>query len=289
MKILPSIQSLDILPRPRVAFFDLDGTVVNAAGEITERVRTRIQQLQSAGVVIAVASGRPWFGARSVIEAIGAKGASLFFSGALIGDPVTGRAIKSENISYSCATEIVQQCRAKSLYFEWYTAQEYFTETSSLLAEIHAEYLGHAPAVRPFPDEEDAGQILKVLMMTENAEQEELAREIANGMPQVTLGAAPGAAHPGILFVNLTSRDAERGRAFEWLLKHYGVSASEVISIGDAESDLPFLERAGWSIAMGSAPINVKNAARFVTGTVANDGAAEALEAILEALRSARS
>jgi Cof subfamily protein (haloacid dehalogenase superfamily) len=287
MKRIPSAETVHGLPRPRVAFFDLDGTVVNAAGVISTRVKESVRRLKDAGLIIAIASGRPWFGAREQVAGLGATGASLFYSGALLADPVSGEVFVEESLEIDDARAIVERCRFHNLYFEWYTAREYFTESESMLGTIHAEYLGHPPVVRSFPAQESSeasaykDKILKIVLMLQGKDDERRAKNMASELPQVGIGSARGAAHPEILFTNFTSPRARRDQALNWLLAHYGVSEKEVISIGDAESDLPFLSRAGWSIAMGSAPEAVRNASRFVTGSVEEDGAAVALEAIV--------
>jgi len=48
--------------------------------------------------------------------------------------------------------------------------------------------------------------------------------------------------------------------------------------VGDSYNDLPMLESCGFSIAMGDAPQEVKDAADFVAPSVQEDGLAVAID-----------
>ena len=57
-----------------------------------------------------------------------------------------------------------------------------------------------------------------------------------------------------------------------------GVAASDVLALGDGRNDTEMLQWAGRGVAMGQAPLEVQEAADFVTSTVQDDGAAQELE-----------
>ena len=62
------------------------------------------------------------------------------------------------------------------------------------------------------------------------------------------------------------------------MLKHFGISPEETAAIGDAENDIEMLREAGFSVAMGNAPENVKKCAKYVTTHVDEDGIKNAFE-----------
>ncbi|MCB0355352.1 MAG: HAD family phosphatase, partial [Bdellovibrionales bacterium] len=43
----------------RIAFFDLDGTLIDSTGQIAPRVVNAIKKLSESGVKVALATGRP--------------------------------------------------------------------------------------------------------------------------------------------------------------------------------------------------------------------------------------
>ena len=61
------------------------------------------------------------------------------------------------------------------------------------------------------------------------------------------------------------------------LMRYLGVDREELIACGDANNDLPMMNIAGLSIAMGNAYENVKQAADFITKSNNDDGVAYAI------------
>ncbi|HLR83616.1 MAG TPA: HAD hydrolase family protein, partial [Nocardioidaceae bacterium] len=53
-----------------------------------------------------------------------------------------------------------------------------------------------------------------------------------------------------------------------------GLTADDVLAIGDGDNDVEMLRWAGRGVAMGQAPVAVQEVADDVTETIDNDGAA---------------
>jgi hydroxymethylpyrimidine pyrophosphatase-like HAD family hydrolase len=67
-------------------------------------------------------------------------------------------------------------------------------------------------------------------------------------------------------------------QALERLMAAEGLTAEDVMAIGDDYNDLEMIRGAGLGIAMGNAVEAVREAAGYVTGSNADDGVAQALE-----------
>ena len=83
--------------------------------------------------------------------------------------------------------------------------------------------------------------------------------------------------------LEITHADADKWEALRDLADHLGVSADEVMTIGDGDNDRPMLRGAGLSFAMGNAPDFVKETADYITKDNEHDGAAAAIRKMLEA------
>jgi Cof subfamily protein (haloacid dehalogenase superfamily) len=68
-----------------------------------------------------------------------------------------------------------------------------------------------------------------------------------------------------------------KATAMSWLLDRLGVDPGDTIAIGDSGNDVEMLQLAGVGIAMGNATANLLAVADEVTGSVAEDGVAQAL------------
>lgn len=69
-----------------------------------------------------------------------------------------------------------------------------------------------------------------------------------------------------------------KGSAVAELAAQLGLDASQVMTFGDYDNDLPMIEWAGWGVAMGNANEKIKQAARLVTLTNDEDGVGKAIE-----------
>jgi hydroxymethylpyrimidine pyrophosphatase-like HAD family hydrolase len=49
-----------------------------------------------------------------------------------------------------------------------------------------------------------------------------------------------------------------KGTALEWIARHEGIDASQVVAVGDWLNDIPMLRTAGRSFVMNQAPDEVK-------------------------------
>jgi hydroxymethylpyrimidine pyrophosphatase-like HAD family hydrolase len=64
------------------------------------------------------------------------------------------------------------------------------------------------------------------------------------------------------------------------LMRKYGISPAEVVTIGNGVNDIEMLEGAGLGIAMGNAPEHVKRAADWITKDNNNQGVTHALKSV---------
>lgn len=78
--------------------------------------------------------------------------------------------------------------------------------------------------------------------------------------------------------IQLFPKRQSRTKAVETLFARLGFGFDSAMSLGDAELDMPMLEKCAMGIAMGNAPAYVKQAADYVTDPFYEDGAAKAIE-----------
>lgn len=281
MKQLAHIDFTSLPAAPiKLAFFDLDGTLINANGCISEASRRAIRQLQRNGVQVAVATGRPYFGCREIIKMLAVRAPSLFFSGSFIITPANEQVLFESALDVDQLKLLIEFVRRQSIYTELYTRAGYFVEVRSHLAHDHFEYLKCFPEERNFKGVLSEFAVLKAVLISDNPKDEQTIRGMAPQFPGLCFAYSKGAAHPHILFCNVTNPAASREAAFSLITARLKVPAEQVLACGDAEADLPFLRLAGYGIAMGNASPAVQEQAPMLTASVEQDGVALALDCL---------
>lgn len=264
----------------RLAFFDIDGTVLRSDLTLSSALISKIHSLQKKGIHTCLATGRPLFSARSVAEQLNITGISMFFSGGLVGDLNNGQVLLKEALPSEETSEFCRMAESNNLFTEAYSVKEYFVKCESELSKIHKQYLKQEPILANIPDLVTQREIIKLVLATENDEQFTRMQTLMQAFPDFNYGIGHGAAHPNIKFINVTSPRASRETAFNCIIKHFSVEAEQVVAFGDAIADIPFFKLSGIGIAVGNANQETKDAADYVTTAVDEDGVVLALNAL---------
>ncbi len=267
----------------KLAFFDIDGTLLGLDGNYTERLERAIQRVQQAGIKTAVASGRPKFAADFLIRELGLSDAGLYCTGAHLEDPQSDRGPMAEHtLSDSLVSDLVRAAKNLGLYTELCFRDDFFVEDWPYIGQLHSEHLRASPQkVSSLVDLIGTKPVLKLLFAVTEIDQHRFLYELEARFPSVVFAYAKMAAKPEWLFVSVISDQGCKKQGFDQLLRYHQVSARETITFGDAQSDKVFLQRAGVGVAMGNAADDVKAVADIETLPVWDDGVALVLERIL--------
>ena len=80
------------------------------------------------------------------------------------------------------------------------------------------------------------------------------------------------------VIADLAPAEVSKASGLASVCERLGVAPQDVLALGDGRNDTEMLRWAGRGVAMGQAPLEVQEAADFVTSTVDDDGAAQELE-----------
>ena len=272
----------------KLAFFDIDGTLLDSDAQLPESARSAILRLQQCGVTTAIASGRPLFAAQQWIDALALNGAGLFCTGALVFDPVRQHELASAPLPASAVRNLINLARSTQTHCELYTTSNYFIEAETEFTALHNRYLRIPPIAGEFSGPLLDSDIYKVQLVFELPRDQLVFERFQAMFPELVFAAGHGADRPEVLFASVVAAQADKRAGFATLCAYHGVNASEVLSLGDAGSDKVFLAEAGLGIAMGNAAADVQAKADYITGHVDQQGLAQALDAVTDAINSAR-
>ena len=85
-------------------------------------------------------------------------------------------------------------------------------------------------------------------------------------------------------FLEFAQAGVTKGAGLDFLAEHMGFTPDVTIAFGDGENDLELVEWAGYGIAVGNAHEHVKALADWVCPPVTEEGVAQVLEAVVEAV-----
>ena len=274
--------------KPKLVFFDLDGTLVGKNGKISDQDQMSLQRLKSEGIKIAIASGRSVMGIQAINALISFNALSSLAAGSVIYDPQGSSVIEVAAFTPTKAKKIWDVLKEYEFYREAYTVTDTFITAPHQFADIHGEYMDVPPTVVTedyiFTANQDGyypNQIIKLEVIVDSADELSRLHAVLANVPEIMVSVASGAKHPSIYFINITDFVADRNRTFERILEIENVSAAEVLSFGDSESDRIFIQRAGVGVAMSNAPEAVKSAAKVIADSVEQSGVSKALKQLV--------
>lgn len=289
--------------RIKLAFFDIDGTLLGLDGQYSDAVKRQCQRIQAMGIKTAIASGRPPFACQWLIDELKLLDTGMFYTGAMLYNPRTEQVLKHRALAragVNGVAEVLSRAQALGLHCEVYSEHGYAVETITPITAVHAKHLRTQPQVVNLTEYSQSQSVVKLLIgycdtAVTNAKnitssdcksngvhplpaRTDIIAQLEQEFPSLVFARAYLAAHPEWHFASVIDAKACKYQAFDELLAHHGCTQEEVIAFGDAEADIPFIQQAGIGMAMGQANESVKQAANYVTAPVWDDGVAQALE-----------
>ena len=233
-----------------------------------------VRRAREAGVRVTIVTGRMVVGAKPIADELELDGPIVCYQGAVLADARTGRFEREVPLPFEVARKIYEIAKPRGYHVQFYRDDKFFVEQNNAYAELYARTAGTPAQVVPSLLDAFAGySSTKVNIVTDP----ERAAE-AHALLQREVGDVAYVTRSNPEFVEMLDPLCNKGAAVRLVAQHYGVPMDRVMAIGDSYNDLPFLEVAGFSVAMGSAPAELKALADAVVGDVHEDGVAEAIE-----------
>lgn len=259
-------------------FFDLDGTVIKKDKTVSPKVRAAFKLLKQKGITYSAATGRPFFSVKDLLTDLEVTAPSVSFSGALICVP--GQVpIREAAFETEMVLKLIDRLKYYGIALELYTADRYLVPEINPLIQAHADLLNFQPEVVDIYEFAKANKnIIKVQGVVLLPEQKEIYNRFMAEFPQLSISNAVGANRSDILYANITREENLRDNSFDYVTKILGISDQEVLAIGDAESDLSYILKAGIGVAMANSTPDLLEHADYITESVEDDGVASVFE-----------
>jgi len=260
----------------RLLAVDVDGTLVGDDLTISPAVKEAVRKAMARGVVVTIASGRMYPSTVPYARELGLGDVPLIcYNGALVRTAASGKTWFHRPLDPDLAVLIGEIARRHGWHLHAYVNDV-----------LHAPSLDDATAMyvriaRVMPVVGDVQKVLpegptKLLIVHDPAGmpavKAQLVKDLGPRVEAVNITLSLPA------FLEMMDHRVSKGLALARVASALGFQASEVMAVGDSENDLAMLTWAGMGVAMGNAAPSVKSSAQATTGTVDEDGLAQAIE-----------
>lgn len=289
----------------RLAAIDLDGTMLNQYGLVTQRTKEAIEKAQKSGIEVVIASGRPTDSVKTIAQEINSNKYFISGNGAIIYDITNDEIIYENTLKKQKVLDIIKICEENSIYYNIYTEKEILAK--SLQCNVLYYYKENLNK-----DEKNKTQINvveniynyisnrdeKVVKITICDNHQVIFNSIMRKLKEISEIEVLEVSHMSrkiikqgtedipieYFYTEISAKNVDKWNAIEFLKEKMQIEKNEIIAIGDNMNDKTMIENAGLGIAMGESTPIIKEIADVVTDTNCNDGVAKVLEKILKKL-----
>ncbi|MBR0600608.1 Cof-type HAD-IIB family hydrolase [Sinanaerobacter chloroacetimidivorans] len=252
---------------------DLDDTLLNDEGVISEKNKAAIQRAEKAGVKVVIVSGRSYSSTKQYIKELALPNLTVSLNGAYIQDPMDDRLVDGFPIAQSVTLELIKDIEPFEVHINFYNGEKVICQDPSEQALFYSQMnrieIDYVDSLAELSKTTQAGKLL----MSDNQEK---LKEIKD-LLQKKYGDELNIVFSKPIFLEVTDKKASKGAALLKVAEMYGIEAPEVIAIGDSENDISMIRSAGLGIAVANAKEIIKNEADFVTFSNNESGVAYAI------------
>lgn len=277
---------------------DMDGTLLNAAHEISEENIQAIKYAQSQGITVVIATGRAFYEANAPINLTDLKVPYICLNGAEVRDE-SFNIMNTSNLNRELINRITVELNKENIFYQVYTNLGIYTENPLRDLEIYidiAQRAGQEADVEKIKSgiqkridngtlkvvenydkiQATPGEIvMKILAFDSDLEKIDRVSETLAKSESLAISSSSRGN------IEITHSDAQKGIALNTIAERLNIDMENVMAIGDNMNDVSMLERVGYSVAMENAAPEVKAIAKYETDSNEQSGVGKAIMKLL--------
>ena len=286
----------------KLVTIDLDGTMLNQYGLVTENTKETIKKVKEKGIEVVIASGRPNDSIMTIAKEINCENYYISGNGAILYDIKKDEILYENTLKKSKVLEIIKLCEENSIYYNIYTEKEIIAKTLQYnvlyyykenlnkdeknkthinIIENPYEYLleRNEKIIKITICDNDKivfNSIMRKLKEKDDVEVLEVShmsrKIIRQGTEEIPIE---------YFYTEISAKDVNKWNAIKILAEKLNIKREEIIAIGDNINDKKMIENAGIGVAMGGSTPQITEIANYVTKSNNEDGVADALKALI--------
>ena len=279
---------------------DLDGTLLNSYGVITENTKKIIKEVEEQGVNIILASGRPIDSIRAIANEIERKNYFIAGNGAIVYDIEKDEIIYENCLKKQKVLEIIKICEENSIGYSIYTEKEilttalkynvlYYYKENLKKPEDKKTKISIIQNMEEYIKNDNTSRYLKITVCDENKIVfDSIIRKLRNlkdievldvsHMARKTIKQGTEEIAVEYYYTEISRKNVDKWNAIEFLAKKLEIESKDIMAIGDNINDKQMIENAGLGVAMGQSTPVITNVANEVTSGNNEEGVAKILQ-----------
>ncbi len=284
----------------KIAAIDLDGTLLNSYGIVTDNTKKIIQETIAKGIDIIIASGRPIDSIKAIAREIGSQNYFIAGNGSIIYDIKKDKIIYNKFLPKEKILEIIKICEENSIAYNVYTDQTiianalkynvlYYQKENLKKEESKKTKISIVENIYEYVKNSKENKFLKMTICDEN---KTIFQSIMRKLKQIGEIEVLDVSHMSrktikqgteeivieYYYTEITEQNVDKWDAIEYLIQKLNIKKEDVIAIGDNINDKKMLQNAGLGIIMKGSTPEVVEIADYMTSSNDDEGVAKALE-----------
>ncbi len=256
---------------------DLDGTLLDPAGNLPQGAFAAIEQLHKRGILFCAASGRQLTALEQMFAPVADEIVFMAENGAIVA--YRGEMLRCETIPAADVTRALQ-----SVYAIPHTrpllctpACAYYEEgEGEFLALVQASYISNAR--RPLAEVAASEKVCKIAVYDELGPENNAMHALPAALPDLRVIQSGGN------WLDISVRDANKGSAMRFIRERFHLRAEECAAFGDHMNDYEMLLECGHPYVTGNAYPPLKRRIGRAVRSNAENGVVQAMQRIADGL-----
>ncbi len=278
---------------------DIDGTLLNSAGELTENTINTIRRVTDMGVKVVLTSGRVTDSVKGIASKLNADSHIICDNGATIIDLNSNKIVYSKYIKKETILNLVDVCLKNNIYYMVFTNKEIIVKDLQHMAlafykqrhHLKDEATGIAQIKFAGIDyiKEINDSFTRIIICDQDRAIYNSIIKLLKNFDDIELLAAPHISNKIIKdgdknivlsysYAEILAKATNKWTAIKNLTDKLGIKKEEIMAIGDNFNDIEMIQNAGLGVAMNNGSPVAKEVARVIAPSNNEDGVAKVIK-----------